>query len=144
VVSPDPRFVLDSNSASGAREASGEWLTAVGAFLWDVAFGRRGTQRLLGGGLRFISPEASLAPDATQYNVGSGLGRGGGGASGGRDLLGRGGFLQRGSCEQAAQIGVDLGKSIVEDAEDLGRHEGEPEHDVCGRKVIADHVGLVS
>jgi hypothetical protein len=28
---------------------------------------------LLGGWLRFISPEASLAPDATRYNVGFGL-----------------------------------------------------------------------
>jgi len=80
-----------------------------------------------------------------RYSVQRWIGAGsGGGASGGRDLLERGGFLQRGSCEQASQIGVDLGKSIVEDAEDLGRHEGEPEHDVCGRKVIADHVGLVS
>jgi hypothetical protein len=28
---PAPTFVFDSNPASGAREASGEWLTAVGA-----------------------------------------------------------------------------------------------------------------
>jgi hypothetical protein len=31
---------------------------------------------LLGGWLRFISPEASLAPDAIKYNVGSGFWQG--------------------------------------------------------------------
>ena len=34
--SPDPRLVIDSNPASGAREASGEWLTAAGAHCRNV------------------------------------------------------------------------------------------------------------